>query len=146
MEGFYRQTQLINDHILKTGPLHWTDILLCRCFASPVVQTPHKSLCVSPTNTFLLFLIPPPTGGEQYVPGVSDRKQLRVLHHLSHGGAGACRHQDEGGQAPRLWAHPQLQLFCECYTCFSHFLKHILICCGHAFMDKLVLLMLMLFH
>lgn len=60
----------------------------------------------------LSFLRPVP-GGEQHVPGVSDRKQLRVLHHLAHGGAGPRRHQDEGGHAAGLRAHPQLQLLCE---------------------------------
>lgn len=64
-------------------------------------------------SLFLSLPCPAITGREQHVPGVSDRKQLRVLHDVAHGGTGTRWHQNEGGHASRLRAHPQLQLLCK---------------------------------
>lgn len=71
---------------------------------------------ISPVSLFFythLSLLLSATGGEQHVPGVSDGKQFRVLHHVPHSGAGPRRHQDEGGHAAGLRTHPQLQLLCK---------------------------------
>lgn len=51
----------------------------------------HSSLVHQTANAAsLLSPLPSPaiTGREQHVPGVSDWKQLRVLHHVAHGGTG----------------------------------------------------------
>lgn len=72
--------------------------------------------CISLFFYTHLSLLLSATGGEQHVPGVSDGKQFRVLHHVPHSGAGARRHPDEGGHATGLRTHSQLQLLCKLST------------------------------
>lgn len=76
----------------------------------------HSSLLHQTANAASLFVsvaslrCPAVAGREQHVPGLSDGKQFRVLHHVPHGGTGTRWHQNEGGHASRLRAHPQIQL------------------------------------
>lgn len=92
----------------------WTYWISRRCCICLFIH-PCRIKPLMPPLCCCLSSLPCPaiTGREQHVPGVSDWKQLGVLHHVAHGGTGTRWHQNEGGHASRLRAHPQLQLFCK---------------------------------
>lgn len=79
---------------------HGIVIYVYHCSLAHFVLSQHHLFSV--LSYMCLSLILPAAGGEQHVPGVLDGKQFRVLHHLPHSSAGACRHQDEGGHATGL--------------------------------------------